>query len=68
MLMFTKMFKCMFTDIGLRGLEEELVVPVTPNMLLLGKTSSAPNMSNSYEVSMDRFTERLGFIEQVEEV
>ena len=33
----------------------------------LGKTTSAPDMSNTYEVSVDRFTERLGYIEQVEE-
>ena len=51
----------------MRDLDNEVVVPVTTNMLLLGDTSSAPNMSNSYEVSVDRFTERLGHIQHVED-
>ena len=60
---------CIINDrpIGVRALDEEVGVPVTPNMLLLGKTSSAPDMSNSYGVSVDRFTNRLGYTEQVEE-
>ena len=56
---------CIIIDrhIKVRTLDDDVVVPVTPNMSLLGKTTSAPGMSNSYEVSMDRF----GYIEQVEE-
>ena len=33
--------------IGVRALDDEVVVPVTFNMLLLGKTYSAPDLSNS---------------------
>ena len=57
---------CIINDrpIGVRALDDE-VVPVTPNMLLLRKTSSAPDLSNSYDASVERFTERLGYIMQV---
>ena len=34
--------------------------------LLLGKTTSAPDMSNAYYVSVERFTESVGYVEQVE--
>ena len=33
---------------------------------MLGKTTSAPDMSNAYYVSVERFTERVGYVEQVE--
>jgi hypothetical protein len=43
-----------------RALDNEVIVPV------LEKTSSAPDMISSYEVSVGRLTKRLGDIDQEE--
>ena len=52
--------------LGVRDLDNEVIQPVTPNMLIIGKTTTAPDFGNHYEMSKDKFTEQLALVEDVE--
>ena len=51
--------------LGLRRLDEEVCQALTPNMLLLGRTSTMPLHDVEYENS-DKYSHRVAFIEELE--
>ena len=46
--------------------DEDVYVAVTPNQMLLGKSSASPDFSPRYTLQDDKYTERLAYVEEVE--
>jgi hypothetical protein len=51
---------------GEAQLNNEVIQPVTPNMLIIGKTTTALDFGNHYKMPRDKFTEQLALVEEVE--
>jgi hypothetical protein len=47
-------------------LDNEVIQPITRYILIIGKTATAPDYGNHYEMSKDKFTERLALVEYIE--
>ena len=52
--------------VGVQGLMEYNIQPLTPNMLLLGRTSTTPLPEVDYSERYDKFSKRLAYMEQLE--